>query len=294
MVVIADNCSDQTARLAAGAGARVVERFDDEKKSKGFAIGYLIELLERTGGSARLDALVFVDADTIVDRDLLRAFDVDLTSGHDWVQAYYTVKNADASWRTRLMTYALSLFNGVMPLGKTRLGVGSALYGNGMCFSVRGLRRVPWECHGLVEDMEYAWNIRLAGEKIEFEPGVSVRAAMIASGGKASAGQRRRWEYGRRQVRSTFLGPLLCSERLGVWKKVLSLLELTIPTMGILAVLYVVLGALDGLALAGIVRPPVDAMRPVVAGCIGLMTVGDLASTRLHLFSRCGCRGGSL
>ncbi len=273
VVVIADNCSDQTARLAAAAGARVVERFDDEKKSKGFAIAYLIDLLERTGELDAVDALVIVDADTIVDRDLLRAFDVDLTAGHDWIQAYYTVKNADASWRTRLMTYALSLFNGVMPLGKTRLGVGSALYGNGMCFSVRGLKRVPWQCHGLVEDMEYAWNIRLAGEKIEFQPDVSVRAAMLALGGKASASQRRRWEFGRRQVRRTFLGPLLWSKRLDAWKKLLSFCELTIPTMGTLAVLYVLLVALDGLALVRVVDPPVDVMLPLVAGFLGLMTV---------------------
>ena len=197
VLVIADNCSDQTARLAAAAGARVVERFDDEKKSKGYAIAYLIAFLERTGELDLLDALVIIDADTIVDKELLRAFDGDLRSGRDWIQAYYTVANPDASWRTRLMTYALSLFNGVMPLGKTRLGVGSALYGNGMCFSVPGLKRVPWRCHGLVEDMEYAWNVRLAGEKIEFQPAVSVRAAMLSSGGKASASQRRRWEFGR-------------------------------------------------------------------------------------------------
>ena len=273
VLVIADNCADQTARLAAAAGARVVERFDDEKKSKGYAIAYLIALLERTGELGSLDALVIIDADTIVDRDLLRAFDGDLQSGHDWIQAYYTVANPDASWRTRLMTYALSLFNGVMPLGKTRLGVGSALYGNGMCFSVPGLERVPWQCHGLVEDMEHAWNVRLAGEKIEFQPNVSVRAAMLSSGGKASVSQRRRWEFGRRQVRRTYLGPLLRSKRLGLWKKCLSFCELTIPTMGTLAILYVFLGAVDSLALIALRDPPLDALRPFLAGCVGLMTI---------------------
>jgi 1,2-diacylglycerol 3-beta-glucosyltransferase len=273
VLVIADNCSDQTARLAAAAGARVVERFDDEKKSKGYAIAYLIAFLERTGELDLLDALVIIDADTIVDKELLRAFDGDLTSGHDWIQAYYTVANPDASWRTRLMTYALSLFNGVMPLGKTRLGVGSALYGNGMCFSVPGLKRVPWRCHGLVEDMEYAWNVRLAGEKIEFQPAVSVRAAMLSSGGKASASQRRRWEFGRRQVRRTYLGPLLRSKRLGVWKKYLSFCELTIPTMGMLAILYVLFGVVDSLAFIGLRDPPLEALRPFLAGCVGLMTV---------------------
>jgi cellulose synthase/poly-beta-1,6-N-acetylglucosamine synthase-like glycosyltransferase len=273
VLVIADNCSDQTARLAAAAGARVVERFDVEKKSKGYAIAYLIGLLERTGELDSLDALVIIDADTIVDPDLLRTFDSELATGHDWIQAYYSVANPDASWRTRLMTYALSLFNGVMPLGKTRLGVGSALYGNGMCFSVPGLNRVPWQCHGLVEDMEYAWNVRLAGEKIEFQPDVSVRAAMLSSGGKASASQRQRWEFGRRQVRRTYLAPLLRSKRLGVWKKFLWFCELTIPTMGTLALLYALVGIVDGLVLLGLIDPPFEALRGILAGCVGLMTV---------------------
>ena len=49
VLVIADNCTDRTAAVAASAGARVVERFDAVKKSKGYAIEYLIESLERVG-----------------------------------------------------------------------------------------------------------------------------------------------------------------------------------------------------------------------------------------------------
>ena len=40
-----------------------------------------------------------------------------LARGMDWIQGYYTVRNPDASWRTRLMTYAFSLANGVWMLG---------------------------------------------------------------------------------------------------------------------------------------------------------------------------------
>ena len=135
------------------------------RKAKDMRSTTLIGSLEKSGELDSIDALVIVDADTTVDPGLLVEFDRELRSGHDWIQAYYTVANPDESWRTRLLTYAFSLFNGVMPLGKTRLGLGALFTGNGMCFSVRGLRRVPWHCHGLVEDMEYSWILRIAGEQ---------------------------------------------------------------------------------------------------------------------------------
>ena len=102
--------------------ARLVERFDSVKKSKGFAIEYLIGHLTETGEFDSIDALVIIDADTTIDADLLRYFDKDLRAGHDWIQCYYTVANPDDTMRTRLLTYAFSLYNGVMLLGQCVLG----------------------------------------------------------------------------------------------------------------------------------------------------------------------------
>jgi cellulose synthase/poly-beta-1,6-N-acetylglucosamine synthase-like glycosyltransferase len=273
VLVIADNCSDRTAELARAADAQVIERFDESKKSKGHAIDDLIGSLGKSGELDRIDALVIVDADTTVDAHLLVAFDQDLRSGHDWIQAYYTVSNPDASWRTRLLTYALGLFNGVMLLGKTRIGLGALFRGNGMCFSVGGLRRVPWDCHGLVEDMEYAWMLRIAGERVHFQPDVAVYGEMLASGGEAAANQRRRWEFGRREVRRKYLKPLLRSKHLSVWKKFVNLCDLTMPTMGALAVLYVGVGAINLLCLAGSLTSPVAFFRPILIAFLVLSTL---------------------
>src|SRR5262249_42110644 len=66
VLVIADNCSDQTALQARAAGARVVERFDDVKKSKGYALNDLFDQLESSGELSSWNALVIVDADTMV------------------------------------------------------------------------------------------------------------------------------------------------------------------------------------------------------------------------------------
>jgi cellulose synthase/poly-beta-1,6-N-acetylglucosamine synthase-like glycosyltransferase len=273
VLVVADNSSDQTAKLARGTGARVVERFDESKKSKGHAIDYLIKSLEESGEIENINALVIVDADSTVDRGLLSAFDQDLRAGCDWIQAYYQVANPDASWRTRLLTYAMSLFNGVVPLGKTRLGLGGSFQGNGMCLSVRGLRRVPWECHGLVEDLEYTWKLRMAGERVVFQPDVSVYGVMRTAGDEATANQRRRWEFGRKEIRRKYFAPLLTSRRLTLGHRIFALCDLTLPTMTTLVALCVSLAATDIFCLLSPLQLAMPALRPALIFALGLMTL---------------------
>ena len=271
VVVIADNCSDGTAVLARLAGARVVERFDESKKSKGHAIDYLIDTLQQSGELERIDALVIVDADTAVDRQLLAAFDLDLRAGCDWIQAHSAVGNPDASWRTVLLTYAFSLFNGVMALGKTQIGLGGSFQGNGMCLSVRGLRRVPWHCHGLVEDLEYTWVLRMAGESVVFEPDVSVYSTMLTHGGEAAVNQRKRWEFGRKAVRRKVLIPLINCKGISARKKILALCDLTLPTITTFTLLCIGVAVIDILCLLGSHHVAMPLLRPVLVSWLSLM-----------------------
>ena len=67
LIVIADNCLDSTAALASRAGAIVVERHDDLNRSKGHALRFLFDRLEKSGEMDRTDALVIIDSDTVVD-----------------------------------------------------------------------------------------------------------------------------------------------------------------------------------------------------------------------------------
>ena len=230
IAVIADNCTDETARIAAEAGATVVVRVDDARRSKGFA---LEDFFLAAPGDPRFrdaDAYVLVDADTSADPGLLRAFDRSLRRGDDFIQGYYTVRNADASWRTRLMTYAFALANGVWPAGLDRLGLGVGLKGNGMCFRAAALRRFPWRAHGLVEDMEFAWHLRLGGERVRFQPAAVVYGEMVSRGGAGAASQRQRWERGRQELRGSFRRDLRRS-RLGTVARLGYGLDLDFPPL---------------------------------------------------------------
>ena len=140
-----------------------------------------------------------------------------------------------------------------------------------MCFSVRGLRRVPWSCHGLVEDMEFGWMLRLAGERVAFDPNVSVRGAMLSGGGQAAANQRRRWEFGRKEIRAKYLPKLLRSSPLGPWKSMLSICDLSMPTMGTLAVACTAVAAIDLLCLFSPISGASPFVLPVVVASLALM-----------------------
>jgi cellulose synthase/poly-beta-1,6-N-acetylglucosamine synthase-like glycosyltransferase len=283
--VIADNCADATAREAREAGASVVERHDPELRSKGHALEYFFTHVPEGRPDSGYDAAVLIDADTFVDPGLLSAFDAAMGEGRDWFQGYYTVRNPDASWRTRMMTYALSLANGVWMTGLERLGLGVGLKGNGMCFSSPGLRRFPWRAHGLVEDMEFALMLRARGERVRFLPEARVLGEMVSRGGPGAASQRRRWEAGRRALRGKFAGPLARSGSIGAYHKLMYLLDLFFPPLVTLALGLAVASttSLVGAAVAGpdAVIVGLLAVQGAMAGLLVLYALSPLMVMKL-------------
>ena len=61
-MLIADNCTDETAAIARQLGATVIERQDTENQGKGYALDYGIQYL----ATDPPDIVVLVDADCIV------------------------------------------------------------------------------------------------------------------------------------------------------------------------------------------------------------------------------------
>ena len=78
VLVIADNCSDDTADRALQAGAEVLERTDDELRGKGYALGVAFD---RALADAAVEGVLVIDADTVVAPNLWRAMSHRLTMG---------------------------------------------------------------------------------------------------------------------------------------------------------------------------------------------------------------------
>jgi 1,2-diacylglycerol 3-beta-glucosyltransferase len=194
VVVVADNCEDDTAEQARGAGATVLERQDSERRGKGYAL-----LLAFSNLPADLDSVVVVDADTLVSPNLLRAFAARRARGALAMQADYAVRNPNASWRTRLVAIAFGAFHIVRSRARERLGLSCGLRGNGMCFATELLAQVPHDSFSIVEDVEYGIRLGEAGHRVHYVDEAHVYGEMVSTAAAASS-QRRRWEEGRKEL----------------------------------------------------------------------------------------------
>ncbi|MEO0494225.1 MAG: glycosyltransferase family 2 protein [Actinomycetota bacterium] len=269
--VVADNCTDTTADLVRAGGATAHERHDPTNPGKGPALGWLIDRLPVRESTN--DAFVLVDADTVVEPGLLRAFDAQLQGGADVVQGHYAVRGDTGGGNVGFRAAALAVRHYVRPLGRTALGGSSGLYGNGMAFRESVARAHRFSDH-LVEDIELYVDLLLDGRPVAFAPDAEVRAEMPVDLDDAVT-QNQRWEAGRMQVLGAF-GPRLASaavtgRRGRRWPYLDALLDLSLPPITALFALTALAGGL----LRLVARGPLAVFGAVVA-------VSGLAIQVLH------------
>jgi cellulose synthase/poly-beta-1,6-N-acetylglucosamine synthase-like glycosyltransferase len=253
VVVVADNCTDQTAQVARAAGAEVLVRTDAEQRGKGYALAFAFAASDADG---RADALVVVDADSEASPNLLEAFAARLEGGAAAVQAHYGVLNAFASWRTRLMAIALGSFHKLRSRGRERLHASCGIRGNGWCVTRALLARIPYRAFSLTEDIEFGVELGLGGCRVAYTEDAQVDGEMVTSAAAAKS-QRQRWEGGRLKLIAAKLPPLaraVLTRGDGVCLDLaLDLLVLPLSYL----VLTVLAFAVAGLLLGGTARNPV-------------------------------------
>jgi cellulose synthase/poly-beta-1,6-N-acetylglucosamine synthase-like glycosyltransferase len=250
IVVIADNCTDATAAVAAAAGAgRVLVRDAPDERGKGRALRWAMDqILEDAEPPA---AIVSVDADTVVDPELLLALAERFEAGAPAVQADYRAMGDDSS-ASALRKVGFVLMNRARPAGRNVLGLSACLVGNGWLLSTELLRRRPWSAFTSTEDREYTLDLDAGGEFIAFAGAAAVHAP-TAPNGRAAATQQERWEGGwatlvrsraPKLIRDALLRPAL--------RPLIVAFDLAVPPLGLLAAVSLAGLAVDGAAaLAG-------------------------------------------
>lgn len=255
VVVVADNCSDDTADQARAAGANVMVRNDSEKRGKGYALDHAF-----SATPPEVDAVVVIDADTLVSPNILRAFAARRERGALAVQADYAVRNPDAGWRTRMIAVAFGAFHIVRSRARERLGLSCGLRGNGMCFALELLREVPHRAYSVVEDVEYGLRLGEKGYRVFYADEAHVYGEMVTSSASANT-QRRRWEEGRKQLVRDNARRLLFAGLGGGDRVRLDLaLDLLIPPLSTIVLALVVL-QICAVALVLALAAPGIAMR---------------------------------
>jgi cellulose synthase/poly-beta-1,6-N-acetylglucosamine synthase-like glycosyltransferase len=273
VVVIADNCSDATADVAAAAGATVWERDEPESGGKGQALAWALERL--WSHRPDVEAVAIVDADCVASPNLLEAMDRALRSGMRAVQTRYVVSNPDASPTAALRCAGFALMHIVRPRGKQGLGLSCGLFGTGMAFRAELLREQPWTAFSVTEDVEYHLRLVAAGETVAFVDDAYVASPMPTTAENARQ-QQLRWETGNaRLVREATL-LLAHGVQRRDWRRVATALDYLVPAQSLLAA---------GTALAGVSGLLVGSRRLALAGVLtaagqALYVVGGLLSVR--------------
>lgn len=254
VLVIADNCTDETAARARAAGASVLERKDDQRRGKGYALeaGF-----EQALSGPGVDGIIVVDADTVVAPNLWAAVGARIAAGAGAIQVTNAVRNPSAGWRPRLQAIAMAMINGVRSLGRERLGLSTGLRGTGMAFSRAALEQVPHRVYGVVEDVEYGVRLGLAGIRVHFAP-----ETWIASDAPVTAqvalSQRRRWEGGRLLLMRTLMPRVLRAAVSARSPLLFDLaLDLMVPPISYPALLLAAGWACEGAHLAVVGAPSV-------------------------------------
>ena len=205
ILVVADNCTDDTAAIARAAGASVIERQDDTLRGKGYALQYAFAHSLR---ECRASAIAVVDADAEVSTNLLEAFASRLERGAQAIQVHYGVLDPDGSWRTRLLAIAMAAYHIVRSRARERQHVSSGIRGNGWCVTRELLQQTPYSSFSLAEDIEYGIALGLAGHRVWYA-GEAEAAQHMTADPLVARKQRQRWEFGRFRLIRTSTLPLL-------------------------------------------------------------------------------------
>lgn len=152
--VMADNCTDNTARVAREHGATVFTRFNQKQVGKGYT---LAELLRRIGDLSQFDAFLIFDADNVLKKDYVRQMNQVVSQGYPAFCGYRNTKNFGSNWLTRC--YGVWYLHESVHLNRSRMALGTSciVSGTGFGFTRELIEQLGgWHYFTLTEDIEFS------------------------------------------------------------------------------------------------------------------------------------------
>jgi cellulose synthase/poly-beta-1,6-N-acetylglucosamine synthase-like glycosyltransferase len=267
LIVVADNCTDQTAHLARKCGAIVLERTDDTRLGKGYALDCGLRFM----AAAPPEVVVMVDADCQFRKGSVRQLASDAIARQRPVQGVYLIDSGDRpgnirsgnrfvsrsgnrstepSLKEAVSAFAFKLKNLVRPLGLAQMGLPCLLTGTGMAFPWSVMATVNLASNSIVEDMKLGFDLAIAGTPPVLCSSVTVVGPLPPSDDAAKT-QRTRWEHGHLQLILHYV-PRLLSKALaqGRLDLLAIALDLIIPPLSLLVMIGLTLSVLMTLAAA--------------------------------------------
>jgi cellulose synthase/poly-beta-1,6-N-acetylglucosamine synthase-like glycosyltransferase len=267
LLVVADNCTDDTAAVAAAAGAEVVDRNEPERKGKGYALAWGLRHL----GADPPEIVIIIDADCRVAEGVFDRLAAACAATHRPVQALdlMTAPNG-SSINVKVAEFAWRVKNWVRPLGLRALGLPCQLMGTGMALPWDVISSAHLASGSIVEDLKLGLDLTLAGNPPIFcpFPGVSSDFPLTVEGTQR---QRLRWEQGHIKAIVTMVPRLIFLAIVRADLNLLALaLDAAVPPLSLLAMLVMVMLAVAATAtLLGISSAAIFVSS---ASCVGLIS----------------------
>ncbi len=192
IVVVADNCSDDTGSIATSLGAEVVTRIDNTRIGKGYALDAGMRHLARVNPP---DIVVILDGDCILHSGSLSVLAEECTRRQAPVQAMYTMAPSPHAQGTRVAEFAWRIKGVLRPIGFMRLDLPCQLKGTGMAFPWTVLESCNLATGHITEDLLLGVELALQGKMTAFCSRANVVSQLPASR-KGRQEQRERWIHG--------------------------------------------------------------------------------------------------
>ena len=166
--VVADNCTDNTAKVARDNGAIVYERFDSLHKTKGYALEFLFDRIEEDYKRDSFEAYFVFDADNLLKKDYISKMNDAYDSGEKLVTSYRNIKNIDENWIT--MSFAVHWLRTIRSYHRARsfLHLATNIQGTGYLFD-NSVVKNGWHYTSLTEDRGLTADAVSQGYRISYQ-----------------------------------------------------------------------------------------------------------------------------
>ncbi len=167
VIVIPNNCTDDTAGEAHRAGALVME-CAAPVRTKGDALKQIMEILMRQD---RYDAICVFDADNVVDVGFLAAMNNAWCEGAVAAQGYRDSKNPTDTMISSCYSIYYWMVNRMFSHTRAHAGLSAIVNGSGFMVSMDWLHRHNgWHTVTMTEDIEFTTQCILSGERVAWVP----------------------------------------------------------------------------------------------------------------------------